>query len=146
MAWLLRKMSKLPQNVISLHTLWSQCDLYLNDTLVTQSSKICSYLFYLKTLLSFGKDAKNSQFSSVLWYQNSSGTFDTRGANNAGYVKRKAIAAQSHEFNLMGRLHLDMGFRYRYILNGIEIKYKLIRAKNSFFCTETPTKPKTKSH
>ena len=32
----------------------------------------------------------------------------------------------------MGRLHLDMGFRYRYILSGIEIKYKLIRAKNNF--------------
>ena len=79
-------------------------------------------------LLSFGKDANDSQLSSVLWYQNSPGTFDTRGANNAGYVKRKAIAAQSHEFGLMGRLYLDMGFRSRYILSGIKIKFRLIRA------------------
>ena len=32
----------------------------------------------------------------------------------------------------MGRLHLDMSFQYRYVLNGIEIKYRLIRAKDSF--------------
>ena len=61
-----------------------------------------------------------------------SGSFDTRGAGNAGYTKRKAIAAQSHEFDMMGRLHLDMSFQSRYVLNGIEIKYRLIRAKDSF--------------
>ena len=93
-----------------LHTLWSQCDLYLNDTLVTQSSNNYSYRSYIETLLSFGKDTKDSQLSSVLWYQNSSGAFDTRGAGNTGYTKRKAIAAQSHEFDKMGRLHLDIEF------------------------------------
>ena len=50
-----------------LHTLWSQCDLYLNDTLVTQSSNNYSNRSYMETLLSFGKDAKDSQLSSVLW-------------------------------------------------------------------------------
>ena len=115
-----------------LHTLWSQCDLYLNDTLVTQSSNNYSYCSYMETLLSFGKDAKDSQPSSVLWNQNTAGAFNTRGANNAGYTKRKALAAQSHEINMMGRLHLDMGFQSRYILNGIEIKYRLIRSKDSF--------------
>ena len=44
-----------------LHTLWSQCDLYLNDTLVTQSGNNYPYRSYLETLLSFGKDAKDSQ-------------------------------------------------------------------------------------
>ena len=116
-----------------MHTLWSQCDLYLNDTLVTLSSNNYSYRGYIETLLSFIKDAKDSQLSSVLWYQqNSSGAFDTHGAGNANFTKRKAIAARSHEFDIMGRLHLDMIFQSRYILNGIEIKYRLIRAKDSF--------------
>ena len=115
-----------------LHTLWSQCDLYLNDTLVTQSGNNYPYRSYLETLLSFGKDAKDSQLSSVLWYQNTAGVFNTRGANNAGYTTRKALAAQSHEIDMLGRLHLDMSFQSRYLLNGIEIKYKLIRSKDSF--------------
>ena len=90
-----------------------------------------AYRSYIETLLSFEKDAKDSQLLSVLWYQNSSGAFDTRGAGNTSYTKRKTIAAQSHEFDMMGRLHLDMIFQSRYVLNGIEIKYRLIRVKDS---------------
>ena len=127
-----------------LHTLWSQCDLYLNDTLVTQSSNNYSYRSYMETLLSFGKDAKDSQLSSVLWYQNTAGAFNTRGANNAGYTKRKALTAQSREIDMMGRLHLDMGFQSRYILNGIEIKYRLIRSKDSFCLHGNPNQAENK--
>ena len=115
-----------------LHTLWSQCDLYLNDTLVTQSSNNYCYRSYMETLLSFGKDAKDSQLSSVLWYQNTAGAFNTRDANNDDYTKRKALTAASHEIDMMGRLHLNMGFQSRYVLNEIEIKYRLIRSKDSF--------------
>ena len=32
----------------------------------------------------------------------------------------------------MGRLHLDMSFQSRYVLSGIEMKCRLIRAKDSF--------------
>ena len=109
-----------------LHTLWSQCDLYLNNTLVTLSGNNYPYRSYSETLLSFGKDAKDSQLSSVLWYQNTAGVFNTRGAN------KETLAMQSHEIDMLGRLHLDMSFQSRYLLNGIEIKYKLIRLKDSF--------------
>ena len=127
-----------------LHSLWSQCDLYLNDTLVTQSSNNYSYRSYMETLLSFGKDAKDSQLSSVLWYQNTAGAFNMRGANNASYTKRKALAAQGHEIDMMGRLHLDMGFQSRYILNGMKIKYRLIRSKDSFCLHGNPNQAENK--
>ena len=77
---------------------WSNCDLYLNDTLVTQSNNNYSYRSYTETLLSFGKDAKNSQLSSVLWYRNTAGAFNARGANNAGYTKQKPIAAENLKY------------------------------------------------
>ena len=51
---------------IFLQTLWSQCDLYLNNTLVTQSSNNYNYRSFIETLLLFGKDAKDLQLSSVL--------------------------------------------------------------------------------
>ena len=81
-----------------LHAFWSNCDLYLNDTLVTQSNNNYSYRSYTETLLSFGKDAKNSQLSSVLWYRNTTGAFNARGANNAGYTKQKPIAAENLKY------------------------------------------------
>jgi len=42
-----------------LYTLWSQCDLFLNGTLVTQSSNNYPYRSYIEMLLSFGKKQKN---------------------------------------------------------------------------------------
>ena len=33
---------------------------------------------------------------------------------------------------MMGRLHLDLAFQNRYLLNGVEIRIRLIRSKNHF--------------
>ena len=115
-----------------LHTLWSQCDLYLNGTLVTQSNYNYPYRSYIETLLSFGKDAKQSQLSSVLWHRNTSGHFDERANTNVGYTKRKRIAAESKQFEVMGKLHLDLSFQNRYLINEVDLKIRLIRLKNTF--------------
>ena len=45
-----------------LHSLWSQVDLSLNNTLITQSNNTYAYRAYIETLLSFGKEA-NQQCS-----------------------------------------------------------------------------------
>ena len=69
------------------------------------------YRAYIENLLSFGQDAKNSQLSALLWHRNMSEHFDTRGATNLGYTKRKALAAESKEMDMMGKLHLDLFFQ-----------------------------------
>ena len=81
-------------------------------------------------MLSFGQDAKNSQLSALLWHRNTSEHFDTRGATNLGYTKRKALAAESKEMDMM---HLDLFFQNRYLLNGVEVRLRLIRS-NDLFC------------
>ena len=83
-------------------------------------------------MLSFGREAKDSQLSSVLWYQNTAGHFDERADANLGYLKRKQLAANSNQIEMMGRLHLDLAFQNRYLLNGVEIRIRLIRSKNHF--------------
>ena len=45
---------------------------------------------------------------------------------------------------MIGRLHLDMAFQSRYILNGIEIKHRLIRAKDSFCLHGNPNQAENK--
>ena len=115
-----------------LHTLWSQCDLFLNGTLITQSNNNYPYRAYIESLLSFGREAKDSQLSSVLWYQSTAGHFDERADANLGYLKRKQLAANSNQIETMGRLHLDLAFQNRYLLNGVEIRIRLIRSKNHF--------------
>ena len=50
-----------------LHSLFSQVDVYLNDTLVTPSSNTYPFLACVDTVLSYGAEAKNTQLTSQLW-------------------------------------------------------------------------------
>ena len=128
-----------------LHTLWSQIDVYLNGSLVTQSNNNYPYRAYIENLLNFGQEAKTSLLSAVLWYRNTSGHFGSCTAANTGYTQRKVLAAESKEIDMMGKLHIDLAFQNRYLLNGVEVRLRLIRSKDLFFaCTETQSWHKTK--
>ena len=115
-----------------LHTLWSQVDVYLNGSLVTQSNNNYPYRAYIEILLSFGQEAKNSQLSALLWHRNTSGHFDSCAAANKGYTQRKTLAAESKEIDVMGKLHIDLTFQNHYLLNGVEVRLHLIRSKDLF--------------
>ena len=56
-----------------LHSLFSQMDVYLNDTLVTLSSNTYPFRTYVDTVLSYGAEAKNNQLTSQLQYQDTAG-------------------------------------------------------------------------
>ena len=56
-----------PTNLF-LHSLFSEVDITLNDTLVTSSKNTYAYRSYLETLLSYGGAAKTSQLTSALYY------------------------------------------------------------------------------
>ena len=49
-----------------LHSLFSQVDVYINDTLVTPSSNTYPFCAYVETLLSYGTEAKKTQLISQL--------------------------------------------------------------------------------
>ena len=122
----LAKTAKIAPECNFLHTLWSQVDVYLNSSLVTQSNSNYPYRAYIENLLSFGQEAKNSQLSALLWHRNTSGHFDSCATANKGYTQRKALAAESKEINMMGKLHIDLTFQNRYLLNGVEVRLHLI--------------------
>ena len=59
-----------------LHSLFSEVDLKLNDTLITNNSNAYPYRAYLETLLSYGADAKELQLTSALFYKDVAGAMD----------------------------------------------------------------------
>ena len=61
-----------------LHSLFSQVDVYLNDTLVTPSSNTYPFRAYVDTVLSYGDEAKNTQLTNQLWYKDTAGTWMPR--------------------------------------------------------------------
>jgi len=95
-----------------LHSLFSQVS--LNGTQITPSMNTYPYRAMIETLLSYGGDAKESQLTSELFFKDMAGRMDTvdftKANRNSGLYKRSRFTNQSHEVDMMGRLHCDMFF------------------------------------
>ena len=97
------------------------------------------YRSMLETLLSYGEDAKKSQLSVELFYNVDAGNMEEtivaaadNRTPNSGLQKRHALITQSREFDMMGRIHGDIIFQEKYVLNHVNIKIKLIRSNDNF--------------
>ena len=117
-----------------LHSLFSQVDVYINDTLVTPSSNTYPCRAYVETLLSYGAEAKKTQLTSQLWYKDTAGHMDATLENggNAGLAERRKYIAESRVVEMMGRLHVDLFLQDRFLLNGVSVKIRLVRSKDKF--------------
>ena len=117
-----------------LHSLFSQVDVHLNDTLVTPSSNTYPFRAYVETLLSYGAEAKKTQLTSQLWYKDTAGHMEAtqENAGNAGLVERRRHIAGSRVVEMMGRLHVDLFMQDRFLINGVTVKIRLVRSKDAF--------------
>ena len=117
-----------------LHSLFSQVDVYLNDTLVTPSSNTYPFRAYVDTVLSYGAETKNTQLISQLWYEDTAGYMDatTVDGGNIGLIERQSHIAESRIVEMMGRLHVDLFLQDRFLLNGVSVKIRLVRSKDAF--------------
>src|SRR5688572_23255236 len=80
-------------SILFLHSLFSEVDITLNDTLVTASNNTYAYRSYLETILSYGGGAKTSQLTAALYYKDIAGHFEDANphdndAENDGFKKR----------------------------------------------------------
>ena len=76
------------------HSLFSQVDVSLNGTLVTPSTTTYSYRAYIETLLSHGKEAKDTQLNSVLWRKDTAGHVDATDHTNDGLKQRRTTPTE----------------------------------------------------
>ena len=120
----------------TLHSLFSQVDVSLNGTQITDSSNTYSYRALIEDLLSYGSEAKNTQLTCALFYKDEAGKMESNDPTvdtaNAGLKKRAVFTAESNEVDLVGRLHTDIFFQSRYMLNEVNTRIKLSRSKDSF--------------
>ena len=107
-----------------LHSLFSHIDLSLNGTLVTSSSSNSyPYRSYIETLLSYGFDAKSTQLTNQL----------AAGPDpNPGFVTRRDYIAGSRVVDMIGRLHVDMFLQDKFLINGVDVKLRLVRSTPAF--------------
>ena len=132
----LEPLSKAGPTNLFLHSMFSQVDISLNGTLITSSTNTYPYRAMLETLLSYGKVAKKSQLTSAMYYKDTAGEINSvnfEGPHlNVGFAKRGALTELSKVVDIMGRIHADMFFQERYMLNEVNTRIKLIRSKDAF--------------
>ena len=117
-----------------LHYLFSQVDVYLNDTLVTPSSNTYPFRAYVDTVLSYGTEAKNTQLTRQLWSNDAAGHMDatTVDGGNTDLGERRRHISESRVVEMMGRLHVDLFLQDRFLLNGVSVKIRLVRSNDAF--------------
>lgn len=115
-----------PVNLIA-HSLFQQIDVALNDVIISNASNLYHYRALLETLLSYSNEAKSSQLSTSLYSKDKPGQMNDIANANTGLVARRAVTGASLTVPLIFKPHADIFFQKRFILNGVDLKLKLIR-------------------
>ena len=120
-----------------LHSLFSQVDVSLNDRVITPSTPTYPYRAMIESLLQYGPEAKQTQLTTALFYKDTSGQMDQNDplatdSINLGLKKRHAFIKKSKSVELIGPLHNDLFFQPKHLLNGVDMRVKLIRTKPDF--------------
>ena len=114
------------------HSAFQQLDIHLDNTLITDSSNLYHYRALIETLLSSSDESKSSQLSMSLFYKDTAGEMDSFTTGNNGLVTRRELMKKSNTVQLIGKLHSDIFFQNKYLLNGVDIKIKLLRNSDKF--------------
>ena len=118
---------------LTLHSMWSDLTLFVGGVEVSNCSGAYPYLAYLQTLLTYGRDAKQSHLQASMWYHDSASHFNSMAElENAGVRHRKARTAESNVVDMVGRLHSDLFHQSKFLLNHLDVRVKLTRSKDAF--------------
>ncbi|XP_066457872.1 uncharacterized protein F54H12.2-like [Eleutherodactylus coqui] len=115
-------------------TLFNQVDITLGDRLISQSDNLYSYRAFIETILNYSGQTLASQFTAGLFYKDSAGHHHERTLDgpNLGFAKRAAATQRSKTVELLGPIYGDIFNQPKLILNGLDLKIKLTRNKDSF--------------
>ncbi|KAK6175844.1 hypothetical protein SNE40_014224 [Patella caerulea] len=119
-----------------LHSLFSQIDLSLNGKRVSQPAAVNPYRCYLENLLSYGSDAQKSNLLTCQFCLDTPGHFESSDVSDAGGNKGFKFRAKafkgSKSVDMLGKLHLDLFSQNKYLLNGVDMRLRMVRSKDTF--------------
>lgn len=121
---------------LTLHTILSQVDIFLNDRMITDGNPNYAFRAYLETLLSHGGQAKSSQLQGSMFYKDTAGKMDELSDQNKGWIQRKKLSISGVQ--LFGKLHSDIFNQEKYLLNSVNMRIKCMRNSDNFVLMYAP--------
>ena len=113
-----------------LHSIFSQVQVKLKDTVISHPSSNYSYRAYLENILNFSYEAKNTWMETQGWIQDQPEKFEVK--ENKGFVKRKALIAANKILSLKGRLCTDISAQPLLIPSQTDIDFTLTPQRPEF--------------
>ena len=101
------------------------------------STNTHAYRAYIETLLSYCTDAKVTQLTSQLLHKDTATQMDAVEivdgvAANEWFVARRETIVRSRVVDMMDRLHVDLFLQDKFLINGVDVKIRLVRSKPAF--------------
>ncbi|XP_057332076.1 uncharacterized protein F54H12.2-like [Microplitis mediator] len=133
-----------------LHSMFNQIDVFFNQKLISPPNNAYAYRAYIETLLNYSSDAKNSHLGLTLWSNDTSGAFDhpvggigenDNKVTNDGLEERAGITRNGAKFDLLGHLHCNIFNQDKFLLNGVEMRLRLVHSKDSFRLMDNTNTP-----
>lgn len=117
-----------------LHSLFNQVDVFLNQKLVSPPNNLYAYRAYVENLLNYSPETKKTLLSSMLWYDETEGQLDAspNSGLNAGLRERQALMTPGRTVDMIGHIHCDLFNQDKMLLNGVEMRVRLVRSKDAF--------------
>ena len=103
----------------------------MNDALVATSGDTYPYRAYLTTLLSYGRDAKETWLNRLEgWCTDEGGKCDAQ--DNTALLNHRIRIVNSQPFDFKGCLHLDMLLQEWLLPNNVNVRLVLSRSRPAF--------------
>src|SRR5436190_6182323 len=115
-----------------MHSLFTQVDVYLNQRQISSPGNTYAYRSFIETLLNYGPAAKGSHLTSSLWYDDKAGSMDDTDNTNTGLVSRRDFTSSSTPVDMVGHIHGDIFNQEKFLVNGVELRLRLIRSRDAF--------------
>src|SRR5215470_1100184 len=121
---------------LTLHLLFNEVEFKLSDTLISSTNNTYAYRALFETLLSYGKDAKQSQLTAALYYKDRAGYMEDSAldaaAMNTGMMTRRRLFSDNREVDMMGKIHADLFFQDKFLPADVGFRLRLLRNKDAF--------------
>lgn len=131
-----------------LSSMFSRCDVMLQDRTMTSSDHTYPYRAYLTNVLFRSQEQKDTNLKTELFYQDEAKNMrevNTVFTDCVSVKERAALFADSQEVDLVGELYTDMTQGLdRYIPSGVSIKIKLYPSAPEFCLISPETDPQYK--
>ena len=120
---------------MTLHSMFTQVDLFLNQKLTSSVGVNYPYKAMLDSLLKMSREESLSTLQAEGFFRDSAGFMDATDpleGGNEGLSRRFAMTSNSSMYEVRGPLSLDISQQSRFVLNEVEAKVTLWPSKDAF--------------